>query len=59
MGSGAVTPDVRVDIMAHLFGFVAGLFIGAGYGALVKKSQKICFNGRVAGVLHSLLGLVG
>ncbi|MEZ4550650.1 MAG: hypothetical protein R2874_09285 [Desulfobacterales bacterium] len=31
--------DVRVDIMAHLFGFVAGLFIGAGYGALVKKSR--------------------
>ncbi len=37
LGSGGKEADVRVDIMAHLFGFVAGLFIGAGYGGAVKK----------------------
>ena len=44
LGSGGGDADVRVDLMAHLFGFVAGLFIGAGYGALVKKKPKNLFQ---------------
>jgi membrane associated rhomboid family serine protease len=44
LGSGGGDADVRVDIMAHLFGFFAGLLIGAGYGTLVKKTPGNFFQ---------------